>query len=123
MRLALCGLAILALAAGCRSAKQEYTVADLTKILKEHQDPDMRGWAARELGRVPAKDAPAVVKPLTDALGDSNATVRMEAAYGLADLGPEASAAVPALTKLKQDQSTQVRWAADHALKEIQRKK
>ncbi len=123
MRLALCGVALLTLAAGCKQARQEYTVVDLAKTLKENQEPDMRGWAARELGRVPAKDAPAAVKALSEALGDPHATVRMEAAYGLADLGPEASAAVPALTRLKQDQSTQVRWAADYALKQIQRKK
>jgi HEAT repeat protein len=83
----------------------------------------MRGWAARELGRMPGKDAPAHVTGLVQALQDSHEDVRMAAAYGLADLGPEAISAAPALTKASQDSAAKVRKAATYALKEIQRKK
>jgi HEAT repeat protein len=44
----------------------------------------------------------------------------MGAAYGLADLGPEAGSAVPALKQAAKDPSKQVREAAAHALKKIQ---
>lgn len=122
MRTALFGLVILAAFAGC-SRKQEITSEGLLKTLKEDKNPDMRGWAARELGHMPGKDAPAHVNGLTQALQDPHEDVRMAAAYGLADLGTESVSAVPALTKANQDSSARVRTAASYALKEIQRKK
>jgi HEAT repeat protein len=109
------------LLSGC-SRRDEVTAADLAKTLFEHKDPDMRGWAARELGRTP-KDAAASVKALTQALQDPHDDVRMAAAYGIADLGTGASAAVPALKKAEKDRAAAVRQAAIYALKEIQRKK
>ena len=115
-------LPVLVLAAGC-SRPQEYTAADLIRTLKEHNDADMCGWAARELGRVPRQDAPACVKPLTEALQDPHDDVRMAAAYALADLGKDAAPAVPALKKLSQDGAPQVRQAVAYAVKEIQRAK
>ena len=112
----------LVLFAGC-SRREELTSGDLIKTLKEDKNPDMRAWAARELGRLPGKDAPATVSALTQALQDSHDDVRMAAAYGLADVGAEAASAVPALTKANQDRAAQVRTAAAYALKQIQRKK
>jgi HEAT repeat protein len=122
MKPALFGLFVLFIFAGC-SRKVEITSEGLLKTLKEDQNPDMRGWAARELGRMPGKDAPAHVNGLTQALQDPHEDVRMAAAYGLADLGPESTSAAPALTKANQDSSARVRTAAAYALKEIQRKK
>jgi HEAT repeat protein len=121
MRTAFLGLALLASVTGC-GAKQEFTTADMIRTLKEHKDPDMRGWAARELGRLPGGDA-AGVQPLTEALRDPDKNVRMAAAYALADLGPAAAPAVPALHKARQDEAVLVRDAAAYALKQIQRKK
>jgi HEAT repeat protein len=121
MRTVFLALAAVVLMAGC-NRQEGAAPADLVKTLTEHKDPDMRAWAARELGRTP-KDAAVGVKALTDALQDPHDDVRMAAAYGLADLGAEAAAAVPALKKANQDRSVRVRDAVAYALKEIQRKK
>ena len=42
---------IVGLGAGC-GRREESSPADLIKTLKDHKEPDMRAWAARELGRL-----------------------------------------------------------------------
>src|SRR5262245_27463139 len=81
---------------GCGRKQEEYSAAHLLKTLKEHADPDMRAWAARDLGRFPDKDA-ATVTALTEALKDPSDGVRLAAAYALADVGAMAAPALPAL--------------------------
>lgn len=113
---------IVGLGAGC-GRREESSPADLIKTLKDHKEPDMRAWAARELGRVSGKDAAGSVAALVESLQDTHADVRMAAAYGLADLGTAASAARPALQKASHDAAAQVRTAAAYALKQISPKK
>ena len=122
MRAMSLGLGLVVLTAGCQRQEQ-YTQQDLVKTLKEHGDPDMRGWAAQALGRVAREEAAASVPPLTEALKDPHENVRMAAAYALADLGKQAASAVPALKKLDQDRAVSVRQAAAYAVKQIQRQK
>ena len=107
---------------GCGGKKEkgkEYTPQDLIATLKD-PDPNMRYWAARELGKGKGPDAPTAVQALTAALTDPDATVRMGAAYALGDLGPEAKAALPALKKAARDPAKEVREGAEYALKKVQ---
>jgi HEAT repeat protein len=55
-----------------------------------------------------------------EALGDPLATVRMNGARGLGDIGPPATAALPELTRLLSDESDRVQRAARQAIKMIQ---
>jgi HEAT repeat protein len=54
-----------------------------------------------------------------EALRDPDATVQMGAAYALADIGPDAREATPALQAALKDRDKGVREAADFALKKI----
>ena len=112
-------LSLALLGVGCGKERKHYTVPELIQTLKD-SDPDMRYWAARELGKTSGPDAKAAVEALAEALRDPDETVRMGAAYGLADLGPEAKSAVPALKQASKDTSKQVRDAAAHAMKKVQ---
>jgi HEAT repeat protein len=116
------GLVLVCAAVGCgKEKKKEYAVPDLIATLKD-DNPDMRYWAARELGKRPGPDVPRAVAALAGALADPNETVRMGAAYGLGDIGPAAKSAVPALQKAAKDPSNQVREGVAYALKKIQAK-
>jgi HEAT repeat protein len=116
------GLVLVGLGCG-KAPKKQYTHADMIQILKDDPDPNMRYWAARELGKSKGEDAGASVAALTVALGDPNDLVRAGAAYGLGDLGPAAASAQQALNRVSRDPSAQVREAAAYALKQIDKKK
>jgi HEAT repeat protein len=116
-------LVLAAAALGCGKAKKQYSQADLTQVVKEDPNPNMRYWAARELGKIPRDQAGPSVEALTQALGDREELVRAGAAYGLGDLGPAAASAKPALNRASRDQAKQVREAVAYALKQIDRKK
>jgi HEAT repeat protein len=116
-------LILLMPAFGCGKApKKEYTVPTLIETLKD-PSPDMRYWAARELGKLSGQDAKAVVPALTEALGDPDEMVRMGAAYALGSLGRLAAPALPALQKAAKDRSQEVRAAANYAVKQIRGKR
>jgi HEAT repeat protein len=118
----ICLVILVVTVSGCGKKKkneEEYSTSSLIEKLKDQQ-PDMRYWAARELGKTTDPAAkPAAVTALVEALGDPEETVRMGAAYGLGDLGPDAKSAVPALQKARNDPSKQVRDGVVYALKQI----
>jgi HEAT repeat protein len=64
-------------------------------------------------------DAEIVVPALMEALKDSDAFVRREAANSLGRIGPNAKRAVPALLVATQDRQPKVRQAATQALQQI----
>jgi HEAT repeat protein len=108
--------------AGCGKGKyDDFSVPALIEHLKD-EDPDIRCWAARSLGRSGSR-AKEAVPALVEALNDPDKNVRLSTAYALGDLGLTAREAVPALNKALKDQDTSVRQAAVAALKSIQRKK
>jgi HEAT repeat protein len=106
---------------GCGSKMEkskEYTTQELITTLKD-PDPNMRYWAARELGKSPGTDASVAVQALTEALADPDTTVRSGAAYALGDIGPQAKSALPALNKARQGSSNDVRDGVEYAIKAI----
>jgi hypothetical protein len=78
----------------------------------------VRICAARALGRLGTPDS---VPPLLEALRDPSEYVRWEAVEALAWLGHDARAALPALEAAQQDESRNVRDAADAAIRQIPR--
>ena len=110
--------ALLIGAVGC-SKKDDYSIKGLNRKL-DSTNPATRYEAARKLGKQGAKDA---VPKLTEMLEDPDATVRMGAAYALADIGPDADSAVSALQQALKDKDRGVSEAAAYALKQIQPKK
>jgi HEAT repeat protein len=117
-------LCLALVVAGCgKEPKKVYTTADLIKVARDDPNPDMRYWAARQLGKRTGPEARDVVTALVQVLRDPNEDVRAGAAYALANLGPQAAAALPELRKLTRDPSAKVREAATYALGRVNPKK
>lgn len=93
------------------------------RALLESDDAFLRTAAAWALLKVdPAKNAdlqPQAVGLFTAALADERPEVRVAMAQALAELGPAAKAALPALERALQDQHEAVREAAAEALEKI----
>lgn len=87
------------------------TIDALSTRLKESQDFRVRVQAALELGRSKEADA---LEPLTDALDDTNPSVRAAAAAALGKLGD--TRAVPALEHHRQDPARTVNNQVEAAL-------
>lgn len=83
--------------------------------LKEGDD-SMRPWAVRFLGRF---DSNNVVIALAGALSDSRRTIREAAAEVLAEMGPKAAPAIPALAKAMDQKGTYLAMLAGNALQAI----
>jgi HEAT repeat protein len=116
------GFILVCAVLGCGKGKQtDFSPADLIAKLKDN-NPKMRYWAARELGKQPGPDVPSAVASLTEALADPDEVVRMGAAYALGDIGPPAKSALPALQKAARDPSNQVRDGVTYAVKRIRAK-
>lgn len=80
---------------------------------------DPRRRAAEALGTV-GQQRRDLVGPLADRVAhDASGEVRRNAAFSLARLGPQAEAAIPALTKGLMDQNHYVRGYSVHALSRI----
>jgi HEAT repeat protein len=101
--------------------KAAAALPSLEKGLKS-DDPVMRLASMWAIFRIKPGDkavAAAAVPLLITGLDHEKEAVREEIAVSLGDIGPAASAAVPALTKTLQDSSPAVRAAAEAALKKI----
>lgn len=82
----------------------------LVSELLGHRDPTRREAAAYRLGRCGA-DRPEVVTALARGLEDDDRNVRWAVDHALAELGPDAAAAVPALVRLLADRERK-EWAS-----------
>jgi HEAT repeat protein len=96
---------------------KKQSVNSLIKKLKD-KDSYVRYWAARALGRIGEKAAPAV-PALIEALKDENRDVRYWAADTLGDIGKKAAPAVPALVEALKDENRHVAVEAAFALGKI----
>jgi HEAT repeat protein len=83
----------------------------------EDTEPTVRLCAVEALGWKPG--TPAAVAALSVALGDAEADVRFSAAFSLAQIGPAAAAAVPALGRALEDDNRYVPGYAVEALERI----
>jgi hypothetical protein len=110
--------AIVFIAGFGRGKTKGPSVPDLIETLKD-EDPGMRYWAARSLGKFGGK-AEDAVPALSEALTDPDDNVRMGAAYALAEIGAGASDAAPALGQALKDKDEGVRRAARYALNRVQ---
>lgn len=81
--------------------------------LLQDPDPSFRALAARTFWGMGPRAGSQAVAPLAAALEDADATVRINAAMALENIGPLAAPAVPALIKALRDPDAKVRpWAA-----------
>ena len=95
----------------------------LLKALKSDKDKSVRSFAAHALTVCLGADAGRVVPELAEQLGkESVGEVKLVIIQELAALGPDAEAAVPALTAAQRDVQKTVRDAAAAALKKIRAK-
>ena len=93
---------------------------DLPELLKTlRKINDKADWAAPFLLPQFGPLARNAIGPLTDALQDRNAGVRMGAAVALGQVGKDAADALPALGQLLQDTNPSVQLAAMSAIRQI----
>lgn len=104
-------------------------LGDLFARVKKHGDDKVRETAYQGLyyrvgksTKITALPAKLALPHLIDATKDAAVTVRILAANGLGNLGPDAKEALPALTALAQDENPAVRAAANSALAQIKGK-
>ncbi len=83
------------------------------------RDRFVRWAAARALGQVRPANADGVIGPLARLLGDSDGDLRLAAAAALANYGPGARGALPALVGAAQSHEAELRLAALRALESI----
>lgn len=117
MRRILVAVLLMALS-GCDQAP---TTTRVNYWLEALHAPDakLRKEAAFKLGNLGTTDA-AVVPALRGALTDANPAVRREAILALLKCGPDAKAAVPIFTDLRQrDPNAQVRRYAAKAIEKL----
>lgn len=87
----------------------------LAKSLSSDTHPDIRAWAAEQLGRL---DTPEAVPPLIGALGDDHPPVVVSAIEALVQTGDERAA--PAIRPLLRHPNADVQEAAERALSELE---
>jgi HEAT repeat protein len=97
-------------------SEAEAAVPYLIDALNDPDSDAVRSAAANALTRIDPRGAVSV---LIEALKDPDTSVRASAAYALGDIGPDALAAVPALTVLINDANSEVRVSATEALRAI----
>jgi TonB family protein len=91
---------------------------DYVAALKD-DNPFVRHHAAQYLAEFPTEKS--AVKRLRDALKDDFSFVRAAAARALAEYGERAEPAIDALTRALEDESPEVRVAAQEALSKLKR--
>jgi HEAT repeat protein len=84
--------------------------------LLKSEYPLTRYWAALYLEEVADKDA---VPALIEVFGRDDPDMKVAAAKALAKIGPDAEAAIPALTELLKDEERWVSAAAEYAMEKI----
>ena len=90
------------------------------KLAAKDDDRAVRSQALHALGNLGKDDPDAVVPVLVEGIRDIVIEVRIAAILALGSIGPEAKAAVPALSNAARDGQAGVREAATDALKKIQ---
>lgn len=103
-----------------RQEHWELVILSVPEIIALLHDPsrNVRGWAARLLGRI-GPPADAAVPQLVAVLDDPSVIVRECAAYALGRLGPKANSAIPMLEKTLHDPYQGVRTSAHMALRNL----
>jgi len=111
---------LLALLPGCKPEPvfQGKTVSGWRQDLK-HRDEMARWHAAEVFTVVGPPHSKKALPELIELLRDSYSFNRIEAAYALAKIGPDAREAVPALMEMLKNPKKPVREAAGEALKKI----
>ena len=108
---------------GRMGADAKEAAPSLRKLL-ESKDVLLQLVALRALLRIepPSEElAQQAVPILVAGLGHERDFVRVEAAMGLGDLGPQAARAIPELEETLQDEHPDVRLAAEDAIRRIQK--
>jgi HEAT repeat protein len=87
----------------------------LLELLKD-DNPKTRGYAVKGLGKKGENDDKLLAAILGVFEGDSEPSVRIEAAIALGNVGPTAKAAIPTLIKGTKDKNADIRWWSCQAL-------
>ncbi len=101
-----------------------HAIAAVPSLKKCLQDKDgfVRVSCARAIYKIDPSTTPLAVKALSDALGVSGNDIRETAANELAEIGPAAIEALPALDISTRDYSRSIRQAAERAIQKIKKK-
>jgi HEAT repeat protein len=92
----------------------EAVIVDLLKV----DNSTTRLACLQQLGKS-GKAPKSAVPDLVKALGDSDADVRVLAAYVLGQIGPDAKEALPALTRALKDRNAKVRAVVQKVIAKI----
>ena len=90
----------------------------LAEGLRDGKVPPVASWATNLLRR----EAKTTVPILIGGLKSKDATIRVNSATVLGQMGPAAKEAVAALETAVKDEDNRVRQAATHSLKQVQAK-
>jgi hypothetical protein len=91
--------------------------------LLSHEDANMRGLAAVELGRINSPAAAAAAPQIVELLQDADERVRIVAATALSKLGPPERAIVVLVGAFEQEKNDKVRLHLAKVLSDLQAKK
>jgi HEAT repeat protein len=99
---------------GDTGEKAQASIPSLIASLNDEK-AEVRKHAAFALANIGAPAVPALI----EALQSNDVNMRKNAVFSLGEIGRDAEPAVPALTAMKHDPSSNVRWVVDSALKKI----
>ena len=108
-----------ALALGPFGAKAKSAVPALFELLHNEVDRDAARDALRQIDTVGPEAIPVLIKSLES----EESRVRFYAVFFLGKLGPEAKEALPALQKLKREDSSRLRRSLEETIKKIEGEK
>lgn len=99
---------------GDMGEKAQNFIPSLIACLNDEK-AEVRRHAAFALANI----GPPAVPALLEALKSHDVNMRKNAVFSLGEMGKDAEPAVPALSEMKQDPNSSVRWVVDSALKKI----